>query len=295
MSTSDPSPISAGRGFRRRLWYGLLTVSGLARRGYFIPQRHDVAVRSLRRRRPYAAIETLLARQKPQFREVLGWLDDVAPDLARLAVQPAGPDDRAPRWAQDWFPRLDAAVAYALVRRLAPRRIVEIGSGHSTRFLARAVADGGLTCRITAIDPAPRADLSAIAVDHRRQRVQDLAPEDVADLQAGDILMIDSSHILMPGSDVDFLLSRVLPLLPSGVFVHFHDIFLPDDYPAEWDWCGYNEQLGVLPLVRDAGWEVIFASRYVATRMADAFAECAVADLPLMPETFESSLWLRVR
>jgi Methyltransferase domain len=295
MSISVSWPVGGARGFRRRLWFGFLTVSGLARRGYFIPQSQAVAMRTTHRRRPYAAIESLLARQEPQFREVLDWLDPLAPDLARIAVLPAGPEDRAPRWAQNWFPRLDAAVAYALVRRVAPRRIVEIGSGHSTRFLARAVADGGLACRITAIDPAPRADLSAASVDHRRQRVQDLAPEDVADLHAGDILTIDSSHVLMPGSDVDFLLSRVLPLLPAGVYVHFHDIFLPDDYPADWDWRGYNEQLGVLPLIRDAGWEVIFASRYVTTRMAAAFADSAVAALPLMPETFESSLWLRVR
>ncbi|HEX9789449.1 MAG TPA: class I SAM-dependent methyltransferase [Kiloniellales bacterium] len=287
-------PVSAGRGFRRRLWFGLLTVSGLARRGYFIPQRHAVAAPAVRRQ-PYAAIESVLAGQESHFSAVLGWLDAIAPDLARIAVHPAGSDDRSPRWAQDWFPRLDAAVAYALVRRMAPRRIVEIGSGHSTRFVARAVADGGLTCRITAIDPAPRADLSAIAVDHRRHQVQDLAPEDVADLQAGDILMIDSSHVLMPGSDVDFLLSRVLPELPAGVFVHFHDIFLPDDYPVEWAWCGYNEQLGVLPLILDAGWEVIFASRYVATRMAAAVAGTPIAGVPLLPETFESSLWLRVR
>src|SRR6185503_4717515 len=55
----------------------------------------------------------------------------------------------APRWNQDWFPRLDAAAAYAMVRITQPRRIVEVGSGHSTRFLARAVADGGLATRIT--------------------------------------------------------------------------------------------------------------------------------------------------
>src|SRR5579859_4318418 len=70
----------------------------------------------------------------------------------------------APRWNQDWFPRLDAAAAYAMVRTLAPRRIVEIGSGHSTRFLARAVTDGGFDTHITAIDPQPRASLEGLKV-----------------------------------------------------------------------------------------------------------------------------------
>ena len=154
---------------------------------------------------------------------------------------------------------------------------------------------GGLTCRHTAIDPAPRADISKLGVDVRRQRLQDLTPEDVTDLQAGDFLLIDSSHILMPGSDVDFLLARVLPVLPAGVLVHFHDIFLPDDYPAAWDWRGYNEQLGVLPLLCDARWEVMFSSHYVATRMAGAVAGSAVAALPLPSEAHETSLWLRAR
>ena len=76
----------------------------------------------------------------------------------------------APRWNQDWFPRLDAAAAYATVRETRPRRIVEVGSGHSTRFLARAVADGGLATRITAIDPRPRAAIRGLNVEWLQAR-----------------------------------------------------------------------------------------------------------------------------
>ena len=133
MSGPVPWPARMGRGSRRRLWFGLLTVLGLAQRGFFIPHRHADAARMAHQRRPYSPIESLLARKQSQFREVLGWLDGVAPDLARIDVEPADHGDPTPRWAQSWFPRLDASVAYALVRRLAPRRIVEIGSGHSTR------------------------------------------------------------------------------------------------------------------------------------------------------------------
>ena len=63
---------------------------------------------------------------------------------------------RGPRFTQDWFPRLDAAAAYAMVRRARPSRLVEIGAGHSTRFMAQAVADGGLATQIVCIDPRPR-------------------------------------------------------------------------------------------------------------------------------------------
>ncbi|HYL25691.1 MAG TPA: class I SAM-dependent methyltransferase, partial [Burkholderiales bacterium] len=169
--------------------------------------------------------------------KVLGWIEDLAADLT--AIGAGAPP--APRWDQDWFPRLDAAAAYAMVRMTRPARIVEVGSGHSTRFLARAVRDGGLGTQITAIDPAPRASISGLQVRCLRQPVQACALE-VFNLAPGDILFIDSSHQLKPGSDVEFLLDRVLPRLASGVRIHFHDIFLPDEYPAQWAWRRYNEQ-----------------------------------------------------
>ncbi len=293
---SGPAPRAPARGFRRRLWFGLLTVSGLARRGFFIPSRHAAAAQPAGARPPYPAAEARLADCEAGFHEALGWLEAYGADLLRIGSEPAP----APRWAQGWFPRLDGAMAYVLVRRLAPRRIVEVGSGHSTRFLARAVRDGGLDTAITAIDPAPRAAIADLPVTLLRHTVQDTVArgtgsEAFGALSAGDFLMIDSSHVLMPGSDVDLLLGRVVPALPSGAILHLHDIFLPDDYPVTWDWRGYNEQLGVLPLLLDDAWEVLFASHYVATRMAAALEGSVAARLPLAPEAIESSLWLKRR
>jgi hypothetical protein len=282
-------PRVPSRGRRRKFWFGLLTVLGLAERGFFIPHRYARTVPRAGRRAPYPAVESLMQAREPAFRDALGWLDEYADDLFRIG------EDGGPRWTQSWFPRLDAAIAYALVRRLAPRQVIEVGAGHSTRFLTRAVADGGLATRIVAVDPAPRASLTGHPVEWRRTTVQEAEPDVFAGLAPGDMLSIDSSHILMPGSDVDTLLGRVLPALPPGVMVHIHDIFLPDDYPAEWDWRGYNEQLGVLGLLLGGGWEIVFASHYVATRMADAVAGSPAGRLPLPAGAFESSLWLRAR
>ena len=185
-------------------------------------------------------------------------------------------------------------MAYALVRRHRPARIVEVGSGHSTRFLARAVADGNLATEILAIDPEPRAVLRGLGVTSLAQTVPNCGLEPFQGLASGDLLFIDSSHILMPGTDVDFLLNEVLPVLPAGVLLHLHDIFLPDDYPASWGWRGYNEQSAVAALL-DGRWEVLFASRYVATRLVDRLEAGVVAQLPLLPGAFETSLWLRRR
>lgn len=271
----------------RRRWMGLATILDLRPQGFFIPHRYADTVSPPP---DYPAAESLLAPAQGAFIQIIAAIDAQARVLGAIAADAPAP---APRWNQDWFPRLDAAAAYALVGRHKPRRIVEIGSGHSTRFLCRAVTDGGLTTRILCIDPEPRADLKGLAVEWRAEAVQ-RAPLDLFQgLDAGDMLFVDSSHILMPGTDVDHVLNRIMPALKPGVLVHLHDIFLPDRYPTEWDWRGFNEQLGVLALLQGAGWQPVFASRYAVTRMAAELEKGAVARLPLQAGAHESSLWLR--
>jgi hypothetical protein len=219
---------------------------------------------------------------------VLGLIEEYQSELEAIGCEPPP----APRWNQDWFPRLDAAAAYAMVRSLRPRRIVEVGSGHSTRFLARAVADGGLDTRITAIDPEPRASIEALPVEWLRMPVQRAAAFPA--LGEGDILFIDSSHQLKPGSDVEFLMNAVLPLLPAGVRIHFHDIFLPDDYPPTWEWRRYNEQAAVASLIERNILKVDFASHVVVSRSPEKIRG-VLERLPLVPGAIESSLWLTKR
>ena len=215
---------------------------------------------------------------------VLGWIEELAPDL--IAIGAGSPP--APRWDQDWFPRLDAAAAYAIVRMTHPARIVEVGSGHSTRFLARAVRDGGLRTQITAIDPAPRASIAGLEVHYLPQPVQRGDVGLFQSLAPGDILFVDSSHQLKPGSDVEFLFERVLPRLASGVRVHFHDIFLPDEYPAGWAWRRYNEQAAVAALI-GGGYALEFSSHQAA---AGGRLNGVLARLPLLKGAMETSLWL---
>jgi predicted O-methyltransferase YrrM len=272
----------------RRLRLGLTTLLGLKKSGFFIPYRYADRVPNRAERLPYHALEPLFVVAEPTFRAMLQAATALADDLFTIGHAP--PPE--PRWRQDWFPRLDAMAAYVFVREAKPRRIVEVGSGHSTRFMARAIRDGGLPTEITSIDPAPRADLEGTGVTLLRSVVQDAGTEPFAALAEGDILFIDSSHILMPGTDVDMLLNRVLPALPKGVMIHIHDVFLPDDYPPEWDWRGYNEQLAVASLVQGRGFRILWSSHYAATRMADDVAASVAGQLELMPGAFESSLWL---
>ena len=101
---------------------------------------------------------------------------------------------------------------------------------------------------------------------------------------AGDVLFIDSSHILMPGSDVDLLLNRVLPRLPAGVLIHIHDIFLPFDYPPVWGWRAYNEQQGVLPLLATGAYRAAVFQRLGGAPAGRAAGASVVPRLPRPPE-----------
>lgn len=279
----------SGRARLRRAHLHLRTLLGLPAGGFFIPYRHAAAARPL----PYPALRPLFAAAEAEFRAVLDAIEAHAPDLARIAAGGPGLVGAVPpRFGQDWFPRLDAAAAYALVRRHRPRRILEVGSGHSTRFLAQAVADGGLPTRLTCIDPNPRARLDGLPCVRHYPRL--FGPEDAeaaAALEPGDVLFVDSSHVAMPGSDVDRLLLDVLPRLAPGVLVHLHDIFLPDAYPAAWTWRGYNEQVAVGALLQGGAYALLFASRYVATA-TDGLDGSALARLPLPDGAWETSLWL---
>ena len=272
------------------VWRGVATALGLDSQGVFIPYRYAATLDQAAWHSPYAALEILMHRHEPEFRSALGLIDQHADALLALGRE-APP---APRFEQDWFPRLDAAMAYAMVRKYRPRCIVEIGSGHSTRFLARAARDGGLDCALTAIDPAPRADIAGLAgVTLIKSTLQEAGLAPFGELHAGDILFVDSSHVLMPGSDVDIVLNRIIPSLRLGVLVHVHDIFLPDDYPPEWAWRRYNEQQGLAPLLLGDRIELLFASRYVATRLSEALTGGVIARLSIPEGAYESSLWLR--
>lgn len=270
----------------RRMAMGAATLSGAARRGFFIPYRHADACPP---DGAYPALEPLFEAALPAMRALLDRAETHADafDGFRSAAPPR------PRWHQGWYPRLDGLAAYCLVHERRPRRIVEVGSGHSTRFLAAAADDAGIDTAITAIDPAPRADLAGLArVTLARTVVQRADPALFRALGPGDVLAIDSSHVAMPGSDVDWLAGHVLPALPRGTLLAVHDIFLPDPYPADWAWRGYNEQGVIAALLAGGGWRVLWSSRVAATRLSDRVAGGITGTLPLMDGAYESALWL---
>jgi hypothetical protein len=210
-----------------------------------------------------------------------------------------GPDD--PPWAffgaNGQFERLDARSLFAMLLDLRPARMIEVGSGFSSLLTAdvnRRHLDGGLDFRC--IEPFPRPFL--------RQGVPGIAEVVVRKVQhlpgawfaerlgPGDVLFIDSSHVVKTGSDAVHLYLHVLPLLAPGVIVHVHDIFLPNDYPRGWvlgEGRSWSEQYLVQAmLVFGDTFEVLFGSSAAAALQPEL-----LGDVLGGPVWGGGSLWLR--
>jgi hypothetical protein len=80
----------------------------------------------------------------------------------------------------------------------------------------------------------PHLATKNVTVSTISKRVQDVDLNIYSNLKRNDILFIDSSHVLKTGSDVNFELFEIFPLLAPGVWVHIHDMFWPFEYPIEW-------------------------------------------------------------
>lgn len=166
-------------------------------------------------------------------------------------------------WGNTFFTGLDAVALYGMVREVRPRRIIEVGSGFSTRVSLSALGANG-SGRVTCIEPYPTAALREVAerVELLQMPVQQAPIEMFESLAANDILFIDSSHVSALDSDVNREILELLPAIAPGVYVHVHDIFFPWDYPAffvdqrRWFW---NEQYLLYAfLLLNPAFEVIF-------------------------------------
>ena len=186
------------------------------------------------------------------------------------------PDDVLERFhdGNSQFGEADARMLFCMLRMIQPRRIVEVGSGYSTLLMAdvnERFLEGSAS--ITSVEPYPRPFLRRMHTSGRiallEQRAQDVPHALFTELEAGDVLFIDSSHVSKTGSDVNRLYLDVLPQLAPGVFVHVHDIFFPHDYPPDWvleHGFSWNEQyLLQALLVGDRHFRVVYGTRLTRT------------------------------
>jgi len=195
----------------------------------------------------------------------------------------------------------DVLQLFGMLRHLRPKRLIEVGSGHSScatldtneRFL-----DGAT--KVSFIEPYPDLLRSLVlpsdlpTLDVSPTGLQEQGVERFAVLGDGDVLFVDSTHVSKFRSDVNHLFFEVLPSLASGVHVHIHDVFYPFEYPR--DWVEENRAWNELYLLRaflqgNDEYEIVLFGHYLETMHRDAVAAA-------MPDALRSragSVWLRKR
>ena len=220
--------------------------------------------------------------------------------ILRYEFKPEGGPDRYHRDATH-YPRSDAITLRAMIHHHRPRRMIEIGSGWSSVCALDAAEAAGIEFSLTCIEPFPRRLRSALRAGDEKlvtileRYVQDLPATVFKDLAAGDILFIDSSHVLKTGSDVHHELFHILPALEPGVLVHFHDCRWPFEYPRGFIFergYSWNEAYAVRALL-------MYSSRFRIEFYGGFFAQvCREEVMAVRPDFFGnvgSALWIRVK
>jgi hypothetical protein len=263
----------------------------LTRARYYSPIPTNVPDGIWSSRSPLRGLEFDFARQ-------LEWLSrHVAPFTGEFCP----PIQVTPEYAFDYnngsFGHVDADVLYGIVRSTKPSRVVELGSGHTSVVIHLALTENRKEksdCIYQVFDPYPTNHLLGTAGAFTIDQVgaESVAEDTFTSLSAGDILFVDTTHTVKIGGDVVKIVLDALPLLVPGVLIHFHDIFLPYEYPKafideqEFFWgeqyllqafLAFNEQFRV-----EAALHALFRER-----------RCSL--LRLLPSTIEGSpgsLWI---
>jgi predicted O-methyltransferase YrrM len=202
-----------------------------------------------------------------------------------------------------YFIHADATTLYCMIRHFKPKRVIEAGSGFSSavmldtndRFMNSQV-------KFTFIEPYPDRLYSLLhESDHTNssilvKKLQEVPVAYFEQLEANDILFIDSSHVSKTGSDVNYFLFDIFPRLKPGVIIHVHDVFYPFEYPKEWvidgnGRFGWNEAYLLRAfLMYQKQFEILFHNDFIQTFHSDWLAE----NMPnYVNHGRGSSIWLR--
>lgn len=194
------------------------------------------------------------------------------------------------------YESVDADLLFALLRHLKPKRVIELGSGASSHVIAMARRAAGETFSHTIYDPYPfgnamgpveGAKVEAVATEKLDSAV-------VETLEPGDVFFVDTTHTVKTGGDVVRIFLELLPLVPVGVYVHVHDIFLPYEYPKAWvveERRAWAEQYLLQAfLAFNDSYEVIFPAHAVSRAAPD---EVAAAISSFGPGVAPGAFWMR--
>ena len=230
--------------------------------------------------------------------EQYSYYDDL---LSRFSFLPfPGPQTAGYRYFTDneWFCLADAFTLSGIIRKEKPRHIVEVGCGYSSAVMLDTLEQTEQSAALTFIEPYPDRLNALLSADNRAkcsivvERVQSVPLSVFDQLEAQDVLFIDSSHVAKVGSDVAYLFLRVLPRLKRGVFIHIHDVFYPFSYPIRWlrEGRAWNESLFLrMFLINNPAFEVVAFNSFAGHSFPELFRE----KFPAFLGCEGASLWLK--
>lgn len=191
----------------------------------------------------------------------------------------------------------DGFILFSMIRNFKPKRIIEIGSGFSSALMMDTNdLFFNSEIQLTFVEPFPGNRLNHLIgkaeenIQLIEEEVQTVDPDLFKSLEAGDILFVDSSHVVKTGSDVHFILKKILPGLKKGVLIHFHDIHFPFEYPKDWvlSGFGWNEVYYIHAFL-------MYNEQFRIRMFNDFLSKCHsenINSIPLMTKAAGSSLWL---
>jgi hypothetical protein len=197
----------------------------------------------------------------------------------------------------NFYSYTDGIILYSFIRHFKPKRIIEVGSGYTSALMMdvnELFFDNKISLNF--IEPYPERLRSLMSGGDKRistvleKTVQEIDLGFFEQLEKGDILFIDSSHVSKCGSDVNFILFEILPILKSGVLIHFHDVFYPFEYPQDWVLNGWNWNEDYLLrafLMYNKDFSIRFFSHYLHVHHKEAFK-----NMPLCYLNTGGNLWI---
>ncbi len=206
-------------------------------------------------------------------------------------------DDLRYYFDNTFYSYTDAIILYSFIRHFKPKQIIELGSGFSSAVMMDVnTLFFNNTIKLTFIEPYPKRLYSLMNENDKKthtcikENAQEIDLSVFKKLNSGDILFIDSTHVAKTGSDVNYILFSILPVLKKGVLIHFHDIFYPFEYPKEWVYKGNNwNEIYFLKafLMYNTDFKIKLFSHYLHKFHKDAFK-----NMPLTYKNTGGNIWI---
>ncbi|MEZ7891947.1 MAG: class I SAM-dependent methyltransferase [Candidatus Wallbacteria bacterium] len=199
----------------------------------------------------------------------------------------------------DAYSYFDAVSLYSMIRFLKPKNIIEVGSGYSSALMMdvnEIFFNNSIDMEF--IEPyADRLKSLMSEKDFSKYKItesfiQNLDLSHFETLSDNDILFIDSTHVSKLHSDVNYIFFEILPRLKKEVYIHFHDIFYPFEYPKQWVYNGtlWNEAYLLRAFLQyNDSFEVVFFN----TCFEHFHKEKIARDMPICLKNTGGSIWLK--